>query len=277
MLCSLCGTRPADSADPADTRCAVCAGTADADRGRAWAGSHGVTPNGPRLDQLRSPVGLAKAVCVLLGAVAVADVLSIAAGIHSRMLLAGGLDGGFLSVDEDELTLADNLTGAAASFQAFALLATGIVFLVWFRRVRRNAEVFDPSAHSMRPGWAIGSWFVPIGNLWLPFRVASGAWAASAPADGDGRRSAAPRGLLNAWWAALIVDQLVSRGAGRYYADAKTGDGMVRGLDMLAVGDALDIVAAVLAILFVRRLTAMQSHRANLGPIPAEPRPLQAH
>ncbi|MGW2472069.1 DUF4328 domain-containing protein [Streptomyces sp. NPDC001665] len=272
MLCSICGTRPVD---PADARCAVCAGAADA--GRARAGSTGVTPNGPRLDQLRSPVGLAKAVCVLLGAVAVADVLSIAAGVHSRMLLAEGLDDGFLSVSDDELTLADNLTGAAASLQAFTLLATGIVFLVWFRRARRNAEVFDAYAQSMRPGWAIGAWFVPIGNLWLPYRVASGIWTASAPIGTPGGRPAAPRGLLNAWWAALVVDQLVSRGAGRYYARAESGDAMVRGLDMLAAGDALDVAAAVLAILFVRRLTEMQSRRANLGPVPAVPRPLRQH
>ncbi|MFJ7626275.1 DUF4328 domain-containing protein [Streptomyces sp. NPDC097595] len=274
MLCSLCGTRPVGSAD---VRCAVCAGAADAGRGRAWAGSPGWAPASPRLDQLRSPVGLAKAVCVLLGAVAVADVLSIAAGVHSRMLLADGLDGGFLSVDEGAWTRADQLYRLAGLLQAYTLLATAVVFLVWMRRVRRNAEVFDPSAHSMRPGWAVGAWFVPIGVLWLPYRVASGVWAASVPVEGDGRRPAAPRGLLNAWWAALIVDKLLSQGAGRFYADAETGDEIVRGLDMVAVCDALDIGAAVLAILFVRRLTAMQSRRAHLGPVPAVPRPVQAH
>ncbi|MFG2565774.1 DUF4328 domain-containing protein [Streptomyces sp. NPDC048567] len=255
----------------------MCTTAADAGRGRAWAGSPGVTPNGPRLDQLRSPVGLAKAVCVLLGAVAVADVLSVAAGVHSRMLLAEGLDDGFLSVDEGTWNRADHLYRLAGLLQAYTFLATVVVFLVWMRRVRRNAEVFDPSAHSMRPGWAVGSWFVPIGNLWLPYRVASGVWTASAPVDGDDRRPVISRAPLNAWWAALIVDKLLSQGAGRFYAAADTGDEMVRGLDMLAVGDALDLGAAVLAILFVRRLTAMQNRRVNLGPIPAVPRPLQAH
>ncbi|NEC68421.1 DUF4328 domain-containing protein [Streptomyces sp. SID9727] len=274
MLCSLCGTRPAGTAD---VRCSVCAVTAGADRGRAWAGSPGWAPEPLGPDQLRSPVGLARAVCVLLGAVAVADVLAIAAGIHTRMLLADGLDGGFLVVDDHELTLADHLTGSAGALQMLTFMATAVVFLVWLRRVRRNAEVFDPSAHSLRPGWAIGGWFVPIGNLWLPHRVVSGVWSASAPLDGRGHRTSAPRGLLNAWWAALVVDQLVSRGAGRFYADAETGDEMVHGLDLLAVTDALDLGAAVLAILVVRRVTAMQSRRVELGPVPAAPRPIQTH
>ncbi|TRV75061.1 DUF4328 domain-containing protein [Streptomyces sp. 130] len=255
----------------------MCAGAAEAGRGRAWAGSSGVTPSPFRLDELRSPVGLAKAVCVLLGAVAVADVLAIAAGVHSRMLLADGLDGGFFSVDDDDLTLADNLYRTAGALQMLTFLATSVVFLVWLRRVRRNAQLFDPYAHAMQPGWAIGAWFVPIGNLWLPYQVASGVWTASAPVDGPGGRGGAPRGPLNVWWAALVADQILNRFAGRYYARAEAGDAILRGLDMLAVCDALDIGAAVLAILFVRKLTAMQTWRANLGPAPVAPRPLRAH
>ncbi|WP_405938439.1 DUF4328 domain-containing protein [Streptomyces sp. NBC_00726] len=258
-------------------RCTVCAGAAGAGRGQSWAGSPGWAPEPLGLAQLRSPVGLGKAVCVLLGAAAVADVLSIAAGVHTRMLLADGLDDGFLTVDDHELTLADNMTGSAGVLQLLTFVATAVVFLVWLRRVRRNAEVFDPSAHSLRPGWAIGGWFVPVGNLWLPYRVVSGVWSASAPLDGHGRRPVVPRGLLNAWWAALVVDQLVSRGVTRYYADAETADEVIHGLDLLAATDALDLGAAVLAILVVRRVTAMQSRRVDLGPVPAVPRPLRAH
>ncbi|MGZ2357838.1 DUF4328 domain-containing protein [Streptomyces sp. 372A] len=274
MLCSLCGTRPAGTAD---VRCSVCAVTAGADRGRAWAGSTGWAPEPLGPDRLRSPAGLAKAVCVLLGAAAVADVLSIAAGIHSRVLLAGGLDGGFLAVDEEAWTRADNLYVAAGSLQALTFLATAVVFLVWLRRVRINAEVLDPYAHTMRPGWAIGGWFVPLGNLWLPYRVAKGVWAASAPVDTLGGRTTVPRGPLNAWWAVFVADQLVSRGTGRLYADAETGEEIVRGLDLVAATDALDLAAAVLAILFVRRLTAMQSARVHLGPFPAGPSAFQAY
>ncbi|MFC8533629.1 DUF4328 domain-containing protein [Streptomyces sp. NPDC057249] len=274
MLCSLCGTRPAGTAD---VRCGVCAVTAGADGGRSWADRPGWAPAPPRLDHLRSPEGLAKAVCVLLGAVAVADVVAIAAGVHSRMLLADGLDGGFLAVDEEAWTRADRLYGFAGSLQMLTFLAAAVVFLVWMRRVRLNAEVFDPSAHPMRPGWAIGGWFIPLGNLWLPYRVASGVWTASAPIGTPGGRPAAPRGPLNAWWAVFVADQLVSRGTGRLYADAETGDEIIRGLDLVAATDALDLAAAVLAILFVRRLTAMQSERANLGAFPAGPSALREH
>ncbi|WUS98802.1 DUF4328 domain-containing protein [Streptomyces sp. NBC_00708] len=223
-----------------------------------------------RLDHLRSPVGLGKAVCVLLGAVAVADVLAIAAGVRNRMLLADGLDDGFLAVDAETWDRADMLYRTSGMLQGLTFLVTAVVFLVWLRRARLNAEVFDPRAHSLRPGWAIGAWFVPIGNFWLPYRVANGIWTASAPTDTPGGRSAAPRGLLNAWWAALVVAEVLSRGAARYYTRAETGDELVRGLDMVAACDALEVGAAVLAILFVRRLTRMQTRRAASGALPVE-------
>ncbi|WP_405899488.1 DUF4328 domain-containing protein [Streptomyces sp. NBC_00727] len=234
-------------------------------------------PTPARLDHLRSPVGLAKAVCVLLGAVAFTDVLGAAAGIHTRMLLVDGLDDGFLAVDEEAWDRADMLYRAAGSLQTLTFLACAVVFIVWFRRVRLNAEVFDPQAHSRRPGWAIGGWFVPVGNFWLPYRVASGVWTASAPTDTPGGRSAAPRGLLNAWWAALVGTEILSRAAGRVYDKAETGQKIIDGLDMIAFCDALEIAAAVLAILFVRRLTEMQTLRAMTGALPVERPPLQAH
>ncbi|MHC8561992.1 DUF4328 domain-containing protein [Streptomyces albidoflavus] len=74
-------------------------------------------------------------------------------------------------------------------FWSLVYFASIVVFLVWFRRGRVNAEVFDPYGHTLRRGWAVGSWFVPFANLWLPRRVAVDTWRASAsPAGRRGPR-----------------------------------------------------------------------------------------
>ncbi|WP_250968073.1 DUF4328 domain-containing protein [Streptomyces sp. RKAG290] len=225
------------------------------------------------LDPLRSPVGLATAACVLFGSVAVADLLAVAADINTRQVYGAGTADDFLRFDEAAADHADTLYQAAASLQLYTLLATAVVFLLWFRRVRLNAEVFDARAHSMRPGWAIGAWFIPFGNFWLPHRVAGGIWTASSPA---GRSRPAPRGLLHLWWAALICAELFSRYAGRLYDNAGGADEFMDAVDLVLASDAFGIVAAVLSILFVRRLTAMQGERAALGTNPvATPLPAQ--
>ncbi|MFI6947131.1 DUF4328 domain-containing protein [Streptomyces sp. NPDC050422] len=228
------------------------------------------TATGPQTTRsLRSPVGLGKAVCVLLGSVAVADVLAIGAGIHSRQVFGDGMADDFLTYDEAGADRADMLFQASGSLQVLTFLATVVVFLVWFRRVRQNAEVFDAYAHSMRPGWAIGAWFVPVGALWLPHRVASGIWTASSP--GGSNRPPTPRGLLHAWWAALLCSEVFSRYAEQVYSDAEDRDEILSGFDQVMASDALDIAAAVLAILFVRRLTAMQGERAEERATPVAP------
>ncbi|MEE4490856.1 DUF4328 domain-containing protein [Streptomyces sp. BE230] len=233
------------------------------------------TPTGPQTtSSLRSPVGLATAVCVLLGSAAVADLLALGAGINSRRVLSGGMADDFLTYDEAAGDRADMLYQAAGSLQLLTFLATVVVFIIWFRRVRLNAEVFDPYAHSLRPGWAIGAWFIPIGALWLPHRVASGTWTASSP--GGSNRLPAPRGLLHAWWAALLCSEVFSRYADQVYSDAEEPDEVLNAFDQVMASDALDIAAAVLAILFVRRLTAMQGERAAQGPAPvASPIPAE--
>lgn len=68
------------------------------------------SPAGPApLSSLRSPVGLGKAVCVLLGAVVAADMVSIAAGVNARQVFADGSADDFLRYDEAAMDRADML------------------------------------------------------------------------------------------------------------------------------------------------------------------------
>nr|WP_276607219.1 DUF4328 domain-containing protein [Streptomyces sp. A0958] len=68
----------------------------------------------------------------------------------------------------------------------------------------------------------------------------------------------------------LIAAELFSRYASRFYEGAETADEIVDAIDLVAFSDALDIVAAVLAVLLVRKLTVMQGERAALGALPVE-------
>ncbi|MCX4729995.1 DUF4328 domain-containing protein [Streptomyces sp. NBC_01363] len=260
MLCSTCRLRPPVTADG---RCLLCAGPA---------GAAAPMPPAPAFlapqQYLRSPEGLAKAVVVLLAVVAVADVLAVAAGLNTRRVLAAGLANDFATYDEAVATFADDLYAAASSLQTLTNLATGVVFIIWFRRVRLNAEVFDPSLQSMRPGWAVGAWFVPIGNLVLPRRIAGGIWAASAQTNTDGSWRTVPATVMNLWWGAWVCSQIITQYTARRYWGAEQPQELLDTTGLLVATDAFDIVAAVLAVLFVRKLTRMQGERAALGVYP---------
>ncbi len=221
----------------------------------------------------RSPVGLARAVTALLGLVIAADLFAIGTGLRLRALWQGLVTDGSMDIYGKDGDTAEALYGIAALSQGVTLLATGVVFIIWFHRTRRNAEVFDPSVQRMGPGWAVGGWFVPVANFWFPYRVASGVWEASAQTRPDGGRRTVPRTPLNLWWGAWVASLLFTRVTERMWERAEDPEGIVRAAGLVAAADAVDIVAAVLAILYVRAVTGMQVERALHGRAPDGPAP----
>ncbi|MEX0173238.1 DUF4328 domain-containing protein [Streptomyces sp. LMG1-1-1.1] len=208
---------------------------------------------------LKNPNGLAKAVVVLLAANIVFDALLGAFDV--RDLLAEEA----VPYEADALGPLDRVIVYGLSFLVF--LATATVFVMWFHRLRRNAEIWAPDLHTRTPGYAVGCWFIPFGNLWIPRSIAVGIWRASRwePYAADGRGELR---LLNGWWTCWVVGTLVNWVSGQMYKTAETAETWVMATQWSLVGYALDAVAAVLAVLFVRRLTSMQHTKAT-GMIPA--------
>lgn len=218
--------------------------------------------------RLRAPTGLAIALTVLFTLVIGFGVYALYADWHLRALMERLLADP-AAVSDDELYRSERLTGLVGTIQGNALIVTGIVFVAWFHRVRTNADVFAPGADKLGRGWAIGAWFVPLANLWLPYRIAVTTWGSSTPfaADGDYRRF--PLTLVNLWWGAFVLARLLGWYAGMSYARAESSGAVRDAATTMLVGDALEVVAAVLAVLFVRKLTAMQHARAGRGPVVA--------
>ncbi|QWQ41597.1 DUF4328 domain-containing protein [Streptomyces sp. YPW6] len=272
MLCTRCRIRTAVTDDGL---CTFCSGTRPPLPAGLMAPVPG--PGGWGVGTWpRSPVGLARAVTALLGVVIAADLFAIGTGLHMRGLWQGLVKDGSMDIYGRDGDTAETLYGVAALSQGVALLATAVVFIVWFHRTRRNAEVFDPSVQRMGPGWAVGGWFVPIANFWFPYRVASGVWEASAQTRADGGWREVPRTPLNLWWAAWVASLLFTRATGRLWERAEDPEAIVQAAGLVAASDALDIVAAVLAVLYVRAVTRMQVERALRGQAPDAPAPSPA-
>lgn len=271
MLCTECRF---NAATTPDGLCNICSTAAAQVRP---APRPGYMPDG-RPAYLRSPVGLARAAIALLGVVIAADLYSLWAGtvVQGVMddLLSARYMAGYGSDLVREAERADTLYAVSGWLQTAALVATCAVFLCWFHRVRVNAEVFEPHIHSKTRGWTVGSWFVPVVNLWFPRRIALDIW------DASGERSAAldrtmtlgdpttraTHSLINGWWTLWVASLVVGRWASTAYWGAEEADEIDAAVSRLMLADVLDIAAAVMAILFIRRLTRMQDAKARSGP-----------
>ncbi|WP_405486790.1 DUF4328 domain-containing protein [Streptomyces sp. NBC_00096] len=216
-------------------------------------------PGAPRVrSALRPPKGLAAALTVLLGLCAATRLLAAAAGVYRYRALDS-----FAEVMG--LGHSAALLSMAISLVMLAMVPTAVVFIVWFHRVRVNAGMCAPGRFRVGAGWAIGVWFVPVlGWTVLPCLTALKVWAISASRLPGEAAPASPAPVF-AWAGAFGAAMLASGGAGLLAADATTGAAMRENALLSAGSDLLYAVAAVLALLFVRRLSAMQSAMQSAG------------
>ncbi|MGA5116295.1 DUF4328 domain-containing protein [Streptomyces pseudogriseolus] len=219
---------------------------------------------------LRSPLGLAHAVTALLAVVIVADVLSLGAAAYMRSVMGDVVSTGPSGIDMDAVDRADTAIAGSGGLYLLGLIGTATLFIIWFHRVRHNAEVFAPDVQRRTPGWAIGGWFIPFANLWIPRGIAQDVLRAGQPDPWAGELR--HQRLLNSWWGLWIASNIFDRLAAQRYDAAEDPQAVHDAAGWLMTGSVLDIVAAVLALLFVRRLTADQNAKAMAGnPFPPEP------
>lgn len=108
--------------------------------------------------------GLRKASVVLFWVTTAATALFALAAFQRKSTWDGFLDGVNGGSDVDD---ADALVAAAALLQVGLMLASTIVVSLWALRAGRKAQL--AGARDVTPGLACGSWYIPIGNLVVPF------------------------------------------------------------------------------------------------------------
>jgi hypothetical protein len=248
-----------------------------------WAGPPQTPTAWPAPPRPASLVGLAKALYVLLALVICIDIGIIFARQHQRDVLWSSYHTEPLDFLEG-LNTALYLVTAANILFAILLFGTGVVFITWLYRARINAEIAGTRPQRRRRGWVIWSWFTPGANLMIPYQIAADLLAAPQPAapqpaapqpaapqpgapqpgappgaDSVPARRHGPRGrgylLVRTWWAAWILTWTLAPLAHREGTALDLGELLrTNAWGMASAG--INAVAAVLAALLVRRITA---------------------
>ncbi|MGP4052504.1 DUF4328 domain-containing protein [Streptomyces sp. 2A115] len=203
-------------------------------------------------------------VSALLAAVALSDLFAVYAGVREYTLIEE--EGGFAFASQQELADADALYWTAGQLQGATFLACAIGFIVWFHWMRRYAGVLGPDRFRNGPGWAIGSWFIPLANFWMPYRIAVDMWGASTRLPADGEPYKVSFWPVNLWWGLFVTTTLFQRYAGQRYENAEALAEIRDAVLLVMVSDILEVAAAAAAVHFAVRLTAMQRLKAAEGP-----------
>ncbi|MFG2194918.1 DUF4328 domain-containing protein [Streptomyces sp. NPDC048639] len=159
---------------------------------------------------------------------------------------------------------------AFAGFGALTVIPTIVLWLVWFWRLSVNTEVIAPGRQRFSRGWAVGSWFTPVVQLWFPKQMANDIWHVMAPAAQHGpyggRAPAPSRALLNWWWGTYCATFVTGFLTSLVEVAASTNNDMAGLAAWTIMSDIASLVAGVLALGFIQRLTSWQERLAPHRP-----------
>ena len=209
----------------------------------------------------------ARAVMFLLAACAVVSLISIFSAYLQIELLSGVVAGGEIS--DEQIQANDVREGLVGLLWLAVFLATAIAFLLWLHRAYRNLPALGNPRQQLEysPGWAVGYFFIPFVNLVYPYRAVREIWQKSDPrvrTDDDFMwQDTSTPALLVAWWIMWLASGVTSRIYATLTSKAETPDTILWATKFGILPDVLSIIAAVLALLVVKKIDERQEERSR--------------
>jgi len=168
-----------------------------------------------------------------------------------------------------ELVDADESVEMVMNGLLWVVLATFVILIMWSWRVAKNTHLWATPRHST--GWAIGGWFCPIANFFVPYRILHDGWRLT-PNSGSKRYD--PVGgpteqvtnqkltplLIGwiAWWTGHLVARVGSSG------NPESLKGLADQEAWAAAGFFIIAAASVFLIIAIRRISHRHDKFANL-------------
>ena len=214
--------------------------------------------------EARDPKPLGKAVVVWLWAHTAALAANLAATGWYLVVLAALSPSepmGWLDPTPGGETV-DGVVGLVAIATFLIWVVCAVLILRWIYRVVKNARILT-RGHGVdsTPGWAVGWYFIPIANLWKPFKPVEEAWQASEdPANPAGVDTP---GRLRWWWGLWLVMNVLGNLAGRLSMRGQTAGDAAASSTVQVAADLVNIPLNLVFIAIVMGLSRRQSAALN--------------
>jgi hypothetical protein len=133
-------------------------------------------------------------------------------------------------------------------------LVSAVVFLMWTSAITKRLVELGVTTMRYAPRWSVWGFIVPILNLFRPYQVMSELWKASevVPGPDDPWAGKATPLIVNVWFAALIVENIIGRLASRTTFD--TMDQVMQAASLTLISDALGAFTALVAMRLVAEI-----------------------
>ena len=205
------------------------------------------------------PTGLTKWTKWSLYAQVVISVIALISGAFEYQLLNDFKSGVYTSqpqaVAAGEASDARQRTVGVIQFVTFVV--SGILILKWIHRANFNARQLGASDMQFTPGWSVGWYFIPVANLWKPYRAMKEIWKASVSPE-DWHARSVPS-ILPWWWFFWIVFNMFANASFRLTMRAKEIDELIAANIVTLISDVAAIPLSLIVLAMVKRVCEMQT------------------
>jgi hypothetical protein len=199
---------------------------------------------------------------LLIGLAAVSAVLAAAKLSHYRALQ--------ILLEQDPSALASvpqisrlliTVMNPAALAQVIILCVAVPLFALWIYRMQANTFALGILGLRYTPAWAVGWCFVPIANLWMPYRVMREIWCANRNPGGWQYDSAS--GLLILWWLLWLASMIYVRFSVNYGTPQDALLTLMSDTKLEGVRAAFGVASAIASLILVTSLHQLQVRAAS--------------
>ena len=168
-----------------------------------------------------------------------------------------------------------------------AYIIAGVFFFIWLHRACKNLDYLEVVDTRFTPGWAIGWWFIPFANLFMPYQVVKELWKTSdtntvqihSTVVQTAWKEAYTSPILILWWLLWITSSILGVWVNTQLSSINISDvsepanieiftatmERVIGIDWTSIfSDVVIGVNAVLAIVIVRAISSRQDSRYSM-------------
>ncbi len=135
-----------------------------------------------------------------------------------------------------------------------AYITSAVTFILWFRRAYYNLHLKVTNlTHS--EGWAAGSWFVPIFNLYRPFQIMKEIYQETKiiliDKDALSKYKLTTK-YLGVWWTLWIISGFIGQFEFRYLQKASAIDEFITGTIASMINNIIGIPLALITIKIIK-------------------------
>jgi small-conductance mechanosensitive channel len=181
--------------------------------------------------------------------------LWIVLGLEIVMLISGYLQYSLLwaiaggdEVSAETLNENDLRETIIAIIYFIAYIVSTVTFLLWFKRAYSNLHK-KVTGLPYTAGWAVGSWFVPIINLYRPYIIMKKLYCETKKLVNNETLSTRSLGW---WWAFWLIGGFINNIGLRYSLKVETVEELMASTTISMIGNIIGIPLALITIKVVK-------------------------